>query len=106
MPDSPGFASRLDEDDFVFITHSLGTRITTDGLQRLAHRVEAAGRERPDVARVSQLFQDRDVKVFMLANQLPLLQSGLEPWGSRGPCWPLACRTAPTSPIGPSRRPS
>jgi hypothetical protein len=28
---------------------------------------------------VSQSLQRRDVKIFMLANQLPLLQSGLEP---------------------------
>ena len=34
-PDSPAFASRMDADEFVFITHSLGSRITTDGLQRL-----------------------------------------------------------------------
>ena len=34
-PDNPAFASRLDDDEFVFITHSLGSRITTDGLQRL-----------------------------------------------------------------------
>jgi hypothetical protein len=83
-PDSPGFASRLDNDEFVFITHSLGSRITTDGLQRLTQVVEAEGRERPEVARVSQSFQDRGVKVFMLANQLPLLQSGLEPASVQG----------------------
>ena len=38
----------------------------------------------PEVARVSEAFQDRDVKVFMLANQLPLLQSGLEPVSVQG----------------------
>ena len=35
-PDSPAFASRLDQDEFVFITHSLGSRITLDALARLA----------------------------------------------------------------------
>jgi hypothetical protein len=83
-PDSPTFASRLDRDEFVFITHSLGSRITTDGLQRLTQVVEAEGRNRPEVARVTQSFQDRGVKVFMLANQLPLLQSGLEPASVQG----------------------
>jgi hypothetical protein len=83
-PDSPGFASRLDNDEFVFITHSLGSRITTDGLQRLTQVVEMEGRGRPEVARVSQSFQERGVKVFMLANQLPLLQSGLEPASVQG----------------------
>jgi hypothetical protein len=83
-PDAPGFASRLDNDEFVFITHSLGSRITTDGLQRLTQVVETEGLENPDIARVSRSFQDRAVKVFMLANQLPLLQSGLEPAGVQG----------------------
>ena len=77
-PDSPGFASRLDNDEFAFITHSLGSRITTDALQRLAQlfRQEAA---RPQIQRLARSFRERDVRVFMLANQLPLLQSGLEP---------------------------
>jgi hypothetical protein len=78
-PANPAFASRLDNDDFVFITHSLGSRITTDGLQRLIRVLEEVGRDRPEVARITRSFQERDVKVFMLANQLPLLQSGLEP---------------------------
>jgi hypothetical protein len=78
-PENPAFASRLDVDEFAFITHSLGSRITTDGLQRLTRVVEAAGADRPEIRRVTQSFQERDVKVFMLANQLPLLQSGLEP---------------------------
>ena len=90
-PDTPGFASRLDTDEFVFITHSLGSRITTDGLQRLTQVVEAEGRSRPEVARVSQSFQERGVKVFMLANQLPLLQSGLEPASVQGAV-PAYCR--------------
>ena len=90
-PDSPAFASRLDSDEFVFITHSLGSRITTDGLQRLTQVVKAEGLDRPEVARVSQSFQNRGVKVFMLANQLPLLQSGLEPAGVQGAV-PAYCR--------------
>ena len=83
-PDDPAFASRLDIDEFAFITHSLGSRITTDGLTRLTRVVEDEGADRPEVRRVLQSFQERDVKVFMLANQLPLLQSGLEPAGVQG----------------------
>jgi hypothetical protein len=41
--------------------------------------LETVGATRPEVARVAKSFKERDVKVFMLANQLPLLQSGLEP---------------------------
>src|SRR5262245_25689337 len=78
-PDTPGFASRLDVDEFAFITHSLGSRITTDGLTRLTRYVQTAAKERPDIRHVLQSLQGQDVKIFMLANQLPLLQSGLEP---------------------------
>jgi len=83
-PDNPAFASRLDVDEFAFITHSLGSRITTDGLTRLTRMVEAAYADLPEVRRVTQSFRERDVKIFMLANQLPLLQSGLEPAGVQG----------------------
>jgi hypothetical protein len=75
----PAFASRIDNDDFVFITHSLGSRVTTDALERLARLTEQEGVRRPEVGPVAKAFRERDVKIFMLANQLPLLQSGLEP---------------------------
>jgi hypothetical protein len=35
----------------------------------------------PQLGPLAQAFRERDVKIFMLANQLPLLQSGLEPAG-------------------------
>jgi hypothetical protein len=78
------FASRLDLDEFAFITHSLGSRITIDGLTRLTQVLETVATDRPEVRRVTQSFKERDVKVFMLANQLPLLQSGLEPASIQG----------------------
>ena len=78
-PDSPAFGSRLDDDDFVFITHSLGSRITTDALQRLAGLMEQEAERHPQIVPLAKAFQERDIKIFMLANQLPLLQSGLEP---------------------------
>jgi len=78
-PDRPGFASRVGTDDFVFITHSLGSRITTDALERLARVMKEEAARRPQLGPLAQAFRERDVKVFMLANQLPLLQSGLEP---------------------------
>jgi hypothetical protein len=78
-PDSPTFASRLDDDEFVFITHSLGSRITTDALERLARLMKEMAVSHPQIGSLAQAFRERDVKIFMLANQLPLLQSGLEP---------------------------
>jgi hypothetical protein len=78
-PDDPGFAARLDRDGFVFITHSLGSRITTDALQRLARVIEDEAARHRRLEPLAQAFRERDVEIFMLANQLPLLQSGLEP---------------------------
>ena len=78
-PDSPAFASRLDQDEFVFITHSLGSRITLDGLARLSGIFKQEAARHPEIEPLAQAFREREVKVFMLANQLPLLQSGLEP---------------------------
>jgi hypothetical protein len=45
----------------------------------------------PEIRRVTEAFRERDVKIFMLANQLPLLQSGLEPAGVQGAV-PEFCR--------------
>ncbi len=82
-PDDPAFASRLANDDFVFITHSLGSRITTDALERLARLMKEEAVRHPQIGPLALAFRERDVKIFMLANQLPLLQSGLEPAGVR-----------------------
>jgi hypothetical protein len=90
-PDSPAFASRVERDDFVFITHSLGSRITTDALQRLAGLLKAEAVRHPRLGPLAQAFRERDVEIFMLANQLPLLQSGLEPASVRDAV-PAYCR--------------
>jgi hypothetical protein len=55
-------------DEFAFITHSLGSRITTDGLTRLTRYIETAALDRPDIRHVLQSLQGQDVKIFMLAN--------------------------------------
>ena len=90
-PDSPSFGSRVADDDFVFITHSLGSRITTDALQRLAGLLKQEAERHPRLVPVAKEFQERDIKIFMLANQLPLLQSGLEPAAVRDAV-PAYCR--------------
>ncbi len=62
------------DDEFVFITHSLGSRITVDALQTIAVKAQ----ETPDFqerARARAL-QDIRISVIMLSNQIPLLQLG------------------------------
>jgi hypothetical protein len=63
-------------DDFVFITHSLGSRVTADALQTIAATVQ----EVPALEEKVGVFQDKRLSVIMLSNQVPLLQLGqLEP---------------------------
>ena len=74
-PADPAFAMELVRDDFFFVTHSMGSRIFVDALQRLAALVS-------DPAYVDVIpesiggLKQKNFTVFMLANQLPLLQMG------------------------------
>lgn len=60
------------DDRFVFITHSLGSRITVDTMQRLA----VLARQDPRMAKCIEALKQKEFTVFMLSNQLPLLQLG------------------------------
>ena len=60
------------DDRFVFITHSLGSRITVDTMQRLA----TLARQDPRMAKCIEALKQKEFTVFMLSNQLPLLQLG------------------------------
>jgi hypothetical protein len=59
-------------DDYVFITHSLGSRITSDALQRIASEIKAD----PKFSDRVHILEEKTFPVFMLSNQLPLLQLG------------------------------
>lgn len=74
-----GFANRLELDQTHFVTHSLGSRIVLDGLQRLAAEIEAVVGQRQAADDLRRRMQAKTTSVFMLANQLPLLQSGFAP---------------------------
>ena len=70
-------------DDFVFISHSLGSRITIDGLQQIASDI---GKEQSGKVEMKQrtskevvtALKDKEITIFMLSNQLPMLQLGRE----------------------------
>jgi hypothetical protein len=65
------FLVKLD-DNYVFISHSLGSRITIDALQRIAEIVK----EDAKMSRNLDVLKHKKFTVFMLSNQLPLLQLG------------------------------
>jgi hypothetical protein len=70
-PTDPKNLDRL-ADDYVFITHSLGSRITSDALQKIAVVVKAE----PKFGSRVEILKEKTFPVFMLSNQLPLLQLG------------------------------
>ncbi len=68
----------LQQDEAFFITHSLGSLITIDTIQSFARELAVL----PQAAKVTQLraaLRDKNFTVFMLSNQLPLLQLGRKP---------------------------
>ena len=68
------FAS-LAVDDHFFVTHSLGSRITIDTIQNFS---DMNKKETPEMRRlgIGRVIRDKEFTVFMMANQLPLLQMG------------------------------
>ncbi len=70
-PASPETLDRFG-DDYAFITHSLGSRVTTDALQEIA----VQGKADPGFSRRLAVLMEKTFPVFMLSNQLPLLRLG------------------------------
>jgi hypothetical protein len=80
--------NKLAKDNFAFVTHSLGSRIIIDGLQALAYHTQGGSydseygpvdedlRQNPKVKQMLASLQKEEIPIFMLANQLPLLQLG------------------------------
>jgi hypothetical protein len=86
-------ADNLVHDDYIFISHSLGSRITLDGLQRIAGilpRQEEYLREKQAKTKMSispkviEALRLKHIPIFMMSNQLPLLQLGRELPGVMG----------------------
>ena len=74
------FGSRAAIDDFVFVTHSLGSRAVVDSLQRVVRRADNPDiRDNRDARRLTDALKERELQLFMLSNQLPLLEAGQDP---------------------------
>lgn len=69
----------LAEDDHFFITHSLGSRITIDTIQNFASLNNDKRRnvnKYDHTPRIEREVRRKEFTVFMMSNQLPLLQMG------------------------------
>jgi len=74
----------IEHDDYVFISHSLGSRITLDGMQRIVHLLANVGRYADPSKNVIvtdkaiAAIKTKHIPIYMLSNQLPMLQLGRE----------------------------
>ena len=72
----------IEKDDYSIVTHSLGSRIIIDSLQWVAEQVSIAKNENltnePNVIKMLEALRNEEISIYMLANQLPLLQLGRE----------------------------
>jgi hypothetical protein len=68
------------KDDFSIVTHSLGSRIIIDSLQWFSEHVAIARSDNltnePTVVKMLEALKNEEISIYMLANQLPLLQLG------------------------------
>ena len=77
-------ADHIAKDNYVIISHSLGSRIAIDGMQRIASLLASPQKYIPANQKITlstkaiQALQNQRVPIFMLSNQLPMLQLGRE----------------------------
>jgi len=70
----------LKDDEYVFVSHSLGSRIAIDGLQHIVSLFERRVQEDDSkrIVALHKMLKDKQINMFMLSNQLPMLQLGRE----------------------------
>lgn len=66
------------DEHYAFVAHSLGSRITIDGLQLLAEKLDNPPKEYDSVKRKAlvTVFKNKYIPIYMMSNQLPMLQLG------------------------------
>ena len=62
-------------DSYAFVSHSLGSRITIDGLQRIASII-GNGDSAHYYGDVAKAMKNKEIPIYMMSNQLPMLQLG------------------------------
>ena len=68
---------KLNSENIIYITHSLGSRILMDSFIDIVESVaKAKNSPNKDVNLIVEQLKNKEVDIFMLANQLPILQIG------------------------------
>jgi hypothetical protein len=77
---SPSLHKNLQADHYAFVSHSLGSRITIDGLQRIASLLSQNGpteQAQGNIAnKLAGALKNKKISIYMMSNQLPMLQLG------------------------------
>ncbi|MFT6332717.1 MAG: hypothetical protein ACJAW3_001061 [Lentimonas sp.] len=75
---NPKSFKNIDHDDYIFVSHSLGSRIAIDGLQYIASLFEEGldSKDKEKFNNLHKILKKKELKMFMLSNQLPMLQLG------------------------------
>jgi hypothetical protein len=69
--------TNLINDHYAFVSHSLGSRIAIDGLQRFAEQVDGLQQKEPTPEKaLAAVLKDKHIPMYMMSNQLPMLQLG------------------------------
>ncbi len=63
-------AANILKDQYAFVSHSLGSRITIDGMQRIATLLDKRDVE------FRNALKNKEIPIYMMSNQLPMLQLG------------------------------
>lgn len=72
----PAIPEHLRRDDYAFVGHSLGSRIITDSMEAMSEHVSHTASDSQVARETYDILREKTFSVFMLANQLPLLQLG------------------------------
>jgi hypothetical protein len=73
---------QIKEDDYVIVSHSLGSRIAIDTLRFFGEWAQT--QETEEFIELRNVYSKKEIPVYMLANQLPLLELGRKPATVRG----------------------
>ena len=66
-------AAAINDDQYAFFSHSLGSRITIDGMQRIN---SILGSDDSQYMSIKDALRKKIMPIYMMSNQLPMLQLG------------------------------
>lgn len=74
--DSKSYGERILADEVVIATHSLGSRAAVDALQSAARNFDAGTENGAGAGQFAADLREKQMTLYMLSNQLPLLEAG------------------------------